>query len=200
MDLGLKIADYSLPQTLAQRSSLRQSGIFSAMAERMTFRRASVLSTGLLVALIAYGQPSIETTLKRYNRESVPYISSEELNRIEGPYLLLDTRKRKEFEVSHISGARWTGYRAFDLDTFREEYPKKETPIIVYCSVGVRSEDIGEKLLDVGYTDVKNLYGGIFEWKNRGFPVYTPQGKRTERVHAYSRRWGRLLNNAEKIY
>ena len=40
--------------------------------------------------------------------------------------------------------------------------------IIVYCSIGVRSEDIGEKLKELGYTKILNLYGGIFDWKNKG--------------------------------
>ena len=160
----------------------------------------SVLSSGLMVVLTACGQTSIETALERYNDETVPYIYVEDLQNLSGTYLLLDTRKKKEYEVSHISGATWSGYRAFDVYAFQKDVPAKETPIIVYCSVGVRSENIGEKLVEAGYSDVKNLYGGIFEWKNRGYPVYTEQGIQTEKVHAFNRRWGRLLTNAEKIY
>ncbi len=149
--------------------------------------------------LAACGQASIETTLERLNRESVPYISVEELSSSQG-LVLLDTRSLDEYQVSHLQGAAWVGYKKFDIDKVQEAYPDKNTPIVVYCSVGVRSENIGEKLLKAGYTDVKNLYGGIFRWKNKDFLVYTPEGKATEKVHAYGRRWGRLLNNAEKIY
>jgi len=149
--------------------------------------------------LAACGQVSIETTLERLNRESVPYISVEELSSSQG-LVLLDTRSLDEYEVSHLQGADWVGYKKFELDKVQESYPDKNTPLVVYCSVGVRSENIGEKLLEAGYTDIKNLYGGIFEWKNKDFLVYTPEGNSTEKVHAYGRRWGRFLHNAEKIY
>jgi len=33
----------------------------------------------------------------------------------------------------------------------------------VYCSLGIRSEVIAKKLKKAGYTNVFNLYGGIFE-------------------------------------
>ena len=170
------------------------------MPETKRLHFANLLTTGLMVALTACGQSSLETTLDRYNNESVPYITTKELSTLGTPYLLLDTRKKREFEVSHLSGAIWSGYRTFDLKDFQKEVPSKETPIIVYCSVGVRSENIGEKLLKAGYSDVKNLYGGIFEWKNQGYPVYTANGQPTEKVHAYNKRWGRFLQNAEKIY
>ncbi len=164
----------------------------------------SLNSIGLLLPvwfglLTACGQPNIESTLERLNRESVPYISSEELSSSQG-LVLLDTRSLTEYEVSHLQGAKWVGYKKFDIDEVLKTYPDKNTPMVVYCSVGVRSENIGEKLQNAGYTEIKNLYGGIFEWKNKNFLVYTPEGKSTEKVHAYGRRWGRLLHNAEKIY
>jgi len=141
----------------------------------------------------------MEATLEHYNKGTVAYISADAVKTNED-LVLLDTRRKEEFEVSHLPNAIWVGYKAFDLGQLEEDYPNKKTPFVVYCSVGVRSENIGEKLLKAGYTDVKNLYGGIFEWKNQGFPVYTLEGKPTEKVHAYNRRWGRLLKNAEKIY
>lgn len=153
----------------------------------------------MMMVLSACGQATIEETLERLNKGSIPYISSETLHELKGP-VLLDTRKRKEFDVSHLLNATWVGYKEFDIATVEAAYPDKTTPLVVYCSVGVRSEKVGEKLLKAGYTDVKNLYGGIFEWKNKGYPVYDPEGTPTENVHAYNRWWGRLLKNARKIY
>ena len=71
---------------------------------------------------------------------------------------------------------------------------------VVYCSIGVRSEKIGEKLQAAGYTNVKNLYGGIFQWKGEGEKVVDSLGLSTERVHAFSKLWGKLLTNAKKVY
>lgn len=164
----------------------------------------SIRSYGLFVPvwfgmLTACGQPSIESTLARLNRESVPYISVEELNS-SADQVLLDARTLAEYEVSHLKDAFWAGYKKFDIGKIKAAYPDKNTPLVVYCSVGVRSENVGEELIEAGYTDVKNLYGGIFEWKNKDYPVYTQKGHPTEKVHAFSRRWGKLLHNAEKIY
>jgi 3-mercaptopyruvate sulfurtransferase SseA len=66
--------------------------------------------------------------------------------------------------------------------------------------VGIRSETISEKLKKAGYTDVHNLYGGIFEWKNKDYPVVDSEGKETENVHAYSKVWGKWLNKGVKVY
>lgn len=155
----------------------------------------------LLLPLMAscLGQKNMEDVLGLYNKESVPYIQVSELVTHSG-FTLLDTRESEEFEVSHLENAQWVGHDQFDIDKFQKQYPDKQAAIVVYCSIGVRSEDIGEKLQDAGYANVQNLYGGIFEWKNKGYPVVDPENKRTEKVHAYSKYWGRLLTNAEKVY
>lgn len=112
--------------------------------------------------------------------------------------VFLDTREREEYEVSHIENARFVGYDDFSLDSV-EDIPK-DTPLIVYCSVGYRSEKVAEQLITAGFTDVANLYGGLFEWKNQGFPVVDPSGDTTESVHAYSRSWGIWLKEGNKVY
>ena len=113
---------------------------------------------------------------------------------------MLDTREYEEFEVSHLRGAIWAGFDSFDLARLTSKLPDKDRAIVVYCSVGIRSEDIGAKLIEAGYTNVKNLYGGIFMWANEGFPVIDPQGKATNKVHAFSKEWGHLLTKGEKVY
>ncbi|PXX31599.1 rhodanese-related sulfurtransferase [Arenibacter sp. ARW7G5Y1] len=145
------------------------------------------------------GQSDIDLTLKRLNNNSVPYIGAERLlgNK---EFLLLDAREKVEFEISHIANAIWVGDKIFDGDKISAIIPNKNRPIVVYCSIGIRSEVFGEKLLKKGYTEVYNLYGGIFQWKNMGFPVYDTIGQETDRVHAYNKQWGRMLNNATKVY
>ena len=150
-------------------------------------------------SLGVHGQKSIEKTLKNFNKNTVEYITVEELKDADTP-ILLDTRKREEYDVSKIKDAVWVGYKAFEIDSVYEIIPDKDAPIVVYCSIGVRSENIGEKLEKAGYTNVKNLYGGIFEWKNEGNPVYDGQENSTEKVHAFSKHWGKLLTNGEKVY
>jgi rhodanese-related sulfurtransferase len=157
----------------------------------------------LIIALLflTYGcaQNSIEETLGKLNNGSVPYISAAELAGA-GEVVILDTRSGEEFKVSHLQHALWVGYGDFSPDSLARQIPDKSTPVVVYCSVGVRSEDIGEKLIEQGYGDVKNLYGGIFEWKNKGYPVFDSSGMETEKVHAYNKQWGELLKSGEKVY
>jgi rhodanese-related sulfurtransferase len=110
---------------------------------------------------------------------------------------ILDAREREEYDVSHIEGAFWVGYDDFNLADLKIS---KHAEVVVYCSVGYRSEKIGEQLEEGGYDSVLNLYGGIFAWKNKGYPVVDNSRKETERVHAYSRSWGKWLIKGEKVY
>jgi rhodanese-related sulfurtransferase len=113
-------------------------------------------------------------------------------------YLVLDTRGRNEFEVSHLPGAIWVGYKEFKLQEV-SALQDVQKPVLLYCSVGKRSGDIGEQLLDAGYKDVKNLYGGIFKWVNDGKEVVNENGA-TQQIHAFSKTWGIWLNKGEKVY
>ncbi|MGB5204558.1 rhodanese-like domain-containing protein [Eudoraea sp.] len=147
----------------------------------------------------ANAQSSIDQALDWYNNESVPYISVTELQNLKNQ-LILDTREWEEYEVSHLKNAVWIGYDDFKLADVVTKYPDKNLNIVVYCSIGVRSENIGEELLESGYFNTKNLYGGIFEWTNEGYPVYNTKGEKTKKVHAYGKLWGKYLTKAEKVY
>ncbi|MEM7380203.1 MAG: rhodanese-like domain-containing protein [Bacteroidota bacterium] len=165
----------------------------------MSFRfHLLVLLIGFVASNVA-GQETIEETLETMNKNSIPYISVEELAKLEGP-ILLDTRSKEEFRVSHLENAIWVGYEDFKLKRVSRKVKDKNKELIVYCSVGVRSEVIGDTLKVLGYENIRNLYGGIFEWKNKELPVYDPNGKQTERVHAFDEYWGKLLKKAEKVY
>jgi len=160
-----------------------------------------LFSIAITVAFLSvtYAQNRLDRALDKFNRKSVPYIQVEELQDRES-VLVLDTRKKEEYMVSHLKDALWVGYKDFKPEVITQQIKDKNKEIVVYCSIGVRSENIGEKLIKLGFTEVRNLYGGIFEWKNRGYPVYDSQGKPTENVHAFNTRWGKLLNKGNKVY
>ena len=155
--------------------------------------------TFLVASLGVLSQNTIEATLEQFNSGTIPYITISELKK-DTVSIKLDTRKMEEYEVSHIESALWVGFENFNLDQVKKQFPDSSTPIVVYCSIGVRSEQIGEKLQAAGYTNVKNLYGGIFQWKGEGEKVVDSSGLSTERVHAFSKLWGKLLTNAKKVY
>ena len=136
--------------------------------------------------------------LKGMYKNTVPTISCAELKKQQKDVVLLDTRPKTEFAVSHLPQARWVGYKEFELSRVADL--PKNTAIVVYCSVGYRSERVGEKLLAAGYTNVKNLYGSLFEWVNEGNSVVDSTEQPTKRVHAYSPTWGIWLQKGEKVY
>ena len=140
---------------------------------------------------------SYNLLLKKLLKHDVPEISVDALDKIKDDILLLDAREIAEFNVSHLNNAKYVGYKSFSIDSLSNL--NKNKPIVVYCSVGYRSEKITEKLLNAGFTNVQNLYGGIFEWKNKKLPVYNAVGA-TNNVHPYSSTWGIWLKNADKVY
>lgn len=147
-------------------------------------------------------QISLDELLATNNTNSVAYISVEEFREIQSNerLLILDSREVTEFKVSHIHSAKNVGFNQFSKKDFANQYSDKSIPIVVYCSLGVRSERIGEKLQKLGYTNVKNLYGGIFEWKNNGNPVVDSINTETENIHVYSKEWSKWSHKGVKIY
>ena len=113
-------------------------------------------------------------------------------------FLFLDARELEEYETSHIPNAKFVDYDKFDI----ADIPPvpKDKKVIVYCSVGYRSERIGEKLQEAGYDNVFNLYGGIFEWVNQDHEVIDGAGKPTETVHTYNQNWSQWLRKGTKVW
>ncbi|MFD1470208.1 rhodanese-like domain-containing protein [Hymenobacter caeli] len=164
-----------------------------------------LLLAGLVAACHGRRPAAPPTTSKLYSamlngllQGSVPFVSVVQLRQQPTPPVLLDTREAPEFAVSHLRGARLVGYSTFSLAAV-QDLPKN-APIVVYCSVGARSEKIGLRLKQAGFTDVRNLYGGLFEWVNEGQPVVTAANQPTDRVHAYSPTWGIWLRRGQKVY
>jgi rhodanese-related sulfurtransferase len=135
-----------------------------------------------------------------YNN-TVPLIGTEELfakMQSDTGLVLLDIRSEEEYAVSRIAEARFIDYDNFSFENV-QDIPKS-SEVVVYCSVGYRSEKIGEKLLAMGFSNVKNLYGGIFQWKNDGFEVINQQSEPTDSVHTYNKSWSKWLVNGVKVY
>jgi len=163
----------------------------------------------ILILFVFIGQLSVaqEVESKTYDemlqkllKSDVSEVDVEEAYDLyqEGDVVFIDTREKDEYDVSHIDGAIWVGYNNFKVS--RLDGISKDTKIIAYCSVGLRSENITRKLMEKGFTDVSNLYGSIFEWVNQGNSVYKPSGKETHEVHTYNKSWSQWLFKGKKIY
>ena len=145
-------------------------------------------------------QDTLSELLKKYNDNSVLYISAEALAMPKTKAVLLDAREPREFEVSHLKKAINVGYDHFNLDSITALISNKNENIVVYCSLGIRSETIAKRLKSAGYKNVFNLYGGIFEWKNKSFTVYDSEEIETENIHIFSEEWGKWLTKGDKIH
>ena len=99
---------------------------------------------------------------KRKNRDIDKFdIEIEEVEKIlKTSYgVLVDVRSPKEYEEGHMEGA--TLIPEYEINKkAKEMLPNKEKVVIVYCSSGVRSEKAKEKLKNMGYKYVYNLYNG----------------------------------------
>ncbi|HEU5169862.1 MAG TPA: rhodanese-like domain-containing protein [Gemmatimonadales bacterium] len=104
--------------------------------------------------------------------------------------LLLDARTGPEYAVSHLPGAR-------RIDPSRPllrhlEAFARDTPVVVYCSVGYRSARVANWLQRQGFSNVVNLSGSLFAWANEGGAMEA-EGRPATQVHPYNAVWGRLL-------
>ncbi|MDX2360512.1 MAG: rhodanese-like domain-containing protein [Crocinitomicaceae bacterium] len=112
--------------------------------------------------------------------------------------VFLDIREMEEFNISHIQGALNVGYEQFYMDEIK--HLKKSTEIIVYCSIGARSQEIGKRLKKFGYTNVHNLYGGLFHWSNLEYPLFDLWENPTKNIHGYSKDWGKWVTKGNVVY
>ncbi|MFT6128824.1 MAG: rhodanese-related sulfurtransferase [Neolewinella sp.] len=114
--------------------------------------------------------------------------------------LFLDAREAVEYEVSHLPGAINIGYDKLNLKTVKDV--DKSRPVVVYCTVGYRSERAAKKLRKKGFTNVYNLYGSLYAWKLAGLPLEDAAGKPTDRLHTYNEKWGSFVPDSigEKVW
>lgn len=102
------------------------------------------------------------------NRESdTQYvkISAKEAKEIidtERNIIILDVRREDEYQTGHIEDAVCIPNEVISNQA-ESLLPDKEQEILVYCRSGNRSRQAANKLLDLGFTNVKD-FGGIIDW------------------------------------
>ena len=165
-----------------------------------------------------YGRSLAWKVTKRWVRQSfpsVPTVSTAQLAQwLEADSsshpVLIDARKLEEYAVSHLPNA----YRAKTVAEVESLALSKNTPIVVYCSIGYRSGRLAQALRAVGYRAI-NLEGSIFQWANEKRALATDekeskeqkkeeqidQNKQvTHKVHPYNSFWGLLLNSSREPF
>lgn len=91
----------------------------------------------------------------------------QELNR---NLTLIDVREIHEWEEQRIPGALHIPKDNLAA-TIASVISDKNHPIYLHCRGGTRSLWAGERLVEMGYTEVYSVNGGISDWCQSGYPV-----------------------------
>jgi sulfur-carrier protein adenylyltransferase/sulfurtransferase len=83
------------------------------------------------------------------------------------PLFVLDVREPNEYQINRIPGS--TLIPLGELPRRHQELPR-DREIVAQCKVGGRSARAMEFLRTVGFTNVKNLRGGILDWIDKVDP------------------------------
>ena len=100
------------------------------------------------------------------------HLSAREFNKItdRDETTVVDMRNHYESEVGHFEGAITP-----DVETFRESLPiiadmlsdRKDKPLVMYCTGGIRCEKASAYMRQQGFEDVYQLDGGIIEYRRQ---------------------------------
>ncbi|MEL7312799.1 MAG: rhodanese-like domain-containing protein [Pseudomonadota bacterium] len=126
----------------------------------------------------------------------VQHLTADEIQSLDASPFLIDVRRESEYAVSRIPGA----YHAADeIQLLALAQRAGDRPIVVYCSLGVRSSIAVRKLQEQGFENAANLDGSLFAWANDGRPLENDDGA-TDKAHPFNAWWGRYLLKALHAY
>ncbi len=83
-------------------------------------------------------------------------------------FQFVDVREFPEYSASHIEGIELIPLG--DLEQKQGELDRSK-PIVVICRSGNRAAKAKEKLQNSGFSDVRNVEGGMNAWKSAGYEV-----------------------------
>ena len=100
---------------------------------------------------------------------------------------LIDVREEHEFAQGHPLFAAQIPLRRIDEEA-RWRIPRLDTPIVVYDNGEGLSRKAAVRLEALGYTDVRELEGGLTAWRDAGYELF-------EDVNSYSKAFGELVEH-----
>jgi len=86
------------------------------------------------------------------------------------PFHLLDVREDHEYVTGYAQGAVHLGRGILERD-IEKLIPDKDAEIVLYCGGGYRSVLAAVSLMEMGYTRVASMVGGIKAWRQAGLPI-----------------------------
>ncbi len=107
---------------------------------------------------------------------AIPSISTEdastliEKNQNNPDFTIIDVRTAGEFNGGHLAEAVNVDYYSPDFKSMVDKLNRNKE-YLIYCQTGIRGRSATQIMLDMGFTKVHNLSGGIVEWMNAGYPT-----------------------------
>ena len=134
----------------------------SALFSRPLFWVAVVVVLALVAVALASTRP-------RAAASALSNVTVQELRGAVGAgALVLDVREPFEFADGRVAGAQLVPL-ATVADRV-DDFPKDQ-PVYVVCRSGNRSLVAARTLVEAGYSDVRNVEGGMIAWAAAGLPV-----------------------------
>jgi rhodanese-related sulfurtransferase len=86
--------------------------------------------------------------------------------------VVLDVRTPEEFAEGHLADAQLLDFQS---PTFAADVAEldRDLPIFVYCRSGNRSAQAVATMVDLGFTNLSELDGGVVAWQAAGSPLVT---------------------------
>ena len=93
-----------------------------------------------------------------------------------GGVVFVDARPAEEYAAGHIPGAR--SFPVYQFDDYAATFLQAVQPgasLVVYCT-GVNCSDshlLADKLVQLGYPNIRIFSGGMAAWREKGYAVET---------------------------
>lgn len=100
---------------------------------------------------------------------------------------IIDVREEHDFAQGHPLFAAQIPLRRIDEEA-RWRIPRLDTPIVVYDAGEGLAHKAAVRLAALGYTDVRELEGGLSGWRDAGYELF-------EDVNSYSKAFGELVEH-----
>lgn len=139
----------------------------------------------------------VQTMYESY-RDEFPDIGEVSVNDLKAwlsdeEVVLIDVREENEQAVSIIEGA----ITKQEYESNAKAYSGKK--IVAYCTIGYRSGLYVKELKERGI-EAHNLQGSILAWVNAGMPLQDGNGKSTNQVHVYGKKWNLIPDEYEGVW
>lgn len=144
---------------------------FEVYLTRLLLKEAISLAN-LFISLIKYAIKIGHETPKK-DLKMIGEINAEELkNKLDKKenFILVDVREQNEWDAGHIPGALFVPLSQFDQE-YEKHLSDPDAEVVVQCRSGKRSMDACMRLQGEGFSNLKNMTGGILEWIEQGHPI-----------------------------